>query len=105
MSTAAESRRSGEPDTFSMSQGEQHAARIAQKAVNTTLESEEIVEVVGRMGEPVEDILEVADERDASYLVIGGRKRTPVGKAVFGSATQSVLLHADRPVVTAMADE
>jgi nucleotide-binding universal stress UspA family protein len=95
----------GEADSYSMIQGEQHAARIARRVVDGTLESGEGVDIVGRVGKPVEEILAVADERNARYLVIGGRKRTPVGKAVFGSITQSVLLHADRPVVTVMSEE
>ncbi|QRV13933.1 universal stress protein [Haloterrigena salifodinae] len=46
-----------------------------------------------------DDVLEAADERDADAIVLGGRRRSPVGKAVFGSLTQSVILTSDRPVV------
>lgn len=55
---------------------------------------------VGRVGDPGEEILRLAEEVDARYLVIGGRKRTPAGKALFGSIAQRVILDADRPVVT-----
>lgn len=94
----------GEVDTYSLVQGEQHAARVARKVVGETIESGEGVDVLGRIGRPVEEILAVADEREARYIVIGGRKRTPVGKAVFGSITQSVLLDSIRPVVTVMSE-
>ncbi len=57
---------------------------------------------VGLIGQPAAEILEYADEVDARYLVIGGQKRSPVGKALFGSTTQKVLLGAERPVVTIM---
>ncbi len=57
---------------------------------------------VGRVGDPAEEVLGYADEVGANYLVIGGRSRSPVGKALFGSVTQSVLLDADRPVVTVL---
>lgn len=60
-------------------------------------------EPVGRVGDPAEEILDHAQKVDARYIVIGGRSRSPVGKALFGSVTQSVLLDADRPVVTVMA--
>ena len=50
-------------------------------------------------GDTVEDILSMADRYDVDAIVLGGRKRSPAGKAIFGSVTQSVILEADRPVV------
>lgn len=32
-------------------------------------------------------------------IVLGGRKRSPAGKAIFGSVTQAVIRESDRPVV------
>ena len=55
-------------------------------------------EMVRRHGEPAEEIVEYADEVDADQIVITGRKRSPVGKAVFGSVIQQVVLETDRPV-------
>lgn len=59
-------------------------------------------EPVGRMGDPAEEVLTYAESVDASYLVVGGRSQSPVGKALFGSVTQSVLLDSDCPVLTVM---
>ncbi|MCL9818140.1 universal stress protein [Natronocalculus amylovorans] len=54
---------------------------------------------VGRIGIVDEEVLEYAEEIDASYIVIGGRQRSPIGKALFGSEAQSILLSAPCPVV------
>lgn len=50
-------------------------------------------------GPPTEGITELAEEIDADEIVMGGRKRSPAGKVLFGSVTQSILLDADLPVV------
>lgn len=57
-------------------------------------------EAVGLMGDPADEIVEYANEHGASYLVLAGRNRSPVGKALFGSVVQSVLLSASCPVVS-----
>jgi nucleotide-binding universal stress UspA family protein len=44
-------------------------------------------------------VLAVVDRSDAELLVIGARRRSPVGKFLLGSATQSMILHADVPVL------
>lgn len=54
---------------------------------------------VGLVGDPASQLLRYGDEVDAEYLVVSTRKRSRVGKALFGSVTQSLLLNADRPVV------
>ena len=50
-------------------------------------------------GEAAEEILRVADETDASVIVIGLRRRSPVGKLFMGSSAQRILLDATRPVL------
>lgn len=57
-------------------------------------------EVVGIVGDVGKKIVEYADEHNARYIVMGGRERSPVGKALFGSVTQFVLRNTERPVVT-----
>lgn len=55
--------------------------------------------------ETVENILRHAEEGDVDAIVLGGRKRSPAGKAIFGSVTQSVILNTDRPVVVTGSTE
>lgn len=51
-------------------------------------------------GEDAADvILDLAQEKAASTIVIGVRRRSPVGKLLLGSASQRILLEADCPVV------
>lgn len=81
------------------------AADVAREIVEETLPSDTSFEVRGEVGDPAEVILDVAEEVDASFLVVGGRKRTPVGKALFGSVSQSLLLNANCPVVSVLEEE
>jgi nucleotide-binding universal stress UspA family protein len=50
-------------------------------------------------GDAADEVLRVAQEADASVIVIGMRKRSPVGKLLMGSSAQRILLDADRPVL------
>jgi nucleotide-binding universal stress UspA family protein len=55
--------------------------------------------LVRRHGDPADEILEYAHEGAVDLIVMGGRKRSPVGKALFGSVSQAVLLNTELPVV------
>ena len=53
--------------------------------------------------DPAEDLIAVAEEVDADLIVIGLRRRTPVGKLIMGSNAQSILLDAACPVLAVKA--
>jgi len=77
---------------------------VEAEQVRTRLRDEGFsVEVLREHGDVTKKILEVADRIDADLIAMGGRKQTRVGKVIFGSTTQSVMLEADRPVMVTMS--
>lgn len=54
--------------------------------------------VRGEVGETVDGVLRGARAVDADRIIVGGRRRSPTGKAVFGSTAHRLLMHADCPV-------
>jgi len=53
--------------------------------------------------EAAEDLISVAEASSADLIVIGLRRRTPVGKLILGSNAQRVLLDAHCPVLAVKA--
>ncbi len=58
-------------------------------------------ELRGEQAEPAAFVLETADDIDADLICVGGRTRSPVGKVLFGSVSQQIILEADLPVLVA----
>ncbi|WP_048076321.1 universal stress protein, partial [Halorubrum sp. AJ67] len=56
-------------------------------------------------GDPADELLAAAADVDADAICVSGRKRSPTGKAVFGSTTQALVLNAERPVLTVPGPE
>ena len=55
--------------------------------------------------DPADDLVNVATELKADIIVIGLRRRSPVGKLILGSNAQRVLLDAPCPVLAVKANE
>ncbi len=55
--------------------------------------------------DPADDLIAVANEVEADFIVIGLRRRTPVGKLILGSNAQRILLEAPCPVLAVKAEE
>ena len=64
----------------------------------------EIRQVI-RLSDIADDLIAVAAEVDADFIVIGLRRRSPLGKLILGSSAQRVLLDAPCPVLAVKSGE
>lgn len=80
---------------------EQEIERQAAELRGMGLEVE--VRQLVRGNDPAEDLIDVASESDADLIVIGLRRRTPVGKLILGSNAQRILLDAPCAVLAVKA--
>ncbi|GAB3312185.1 universal stress protein [Haloplanus salinarum] len=62
------------------------------------------VELAEARHPPADGILEIAAEFDVDHIAMGTHRRSPTGKALFGSVAQQVLLDADVPVTVVNAE-
>jgi nucleotide-binding universal stress UspA family protein len=90
----------GEPDPDEVAERHTTIRRLARSLDERDVD----VDVRGAVGEHGETIVDLADAVGADLVVVGGRRRTPAGKAVFGSTAQTVLLSAPCPVTFVRGD-
>jgi len=76
--------------------------RIRERLAAAGVEHE--VRQLVRGFEPSEDLISIAEAVDAELIVIGLRRRSPVGKLILGSNAQRILLDAKCPVLAVKAD-
>ena len=58
------------------------------------------IEMTGGSASPAEEIIKYADQHAIDEIVIGLRKRSQLGKMLFGSTSRQVILEARCPVLT-----
>ena len=80
-------------------EGEELVAELGGRGVSAAFELER------SPSRAAETLVEAAREQEAEMVVIGIRRRSPVGKLVLGSVSQDVLLGVDCPVVAVKGPE
>lgn len=94
-------------ETFSETYTEEMAEQVPEtdripSSVDTAvdiLDSTDIKHTVHeRSGSPAKEILKIADELDSDIIILGVGGQSAVGKVLFGSVAQAVILSSDRPV-------
>jgi nucleotide-binding universal stress UspA family protein len=90
-------------DDKEAAQHEQELAEVRAELDKEGIEHE--VRQLVRGNEPADDLIAVAEEIGADFIVIGLRRRTPVGKLIMGSNAQRILLEAPCPVLAVKAEE
>jgi nucleotide-binding universal stress UspA family protein len=76
-------------------------------AVRSVLDTSDVpyeIRQLVRGFEPAEDLISIAEASGAELIVIGLRRRSPVGKLILGSNAQRILLDAHCPVLAVKAD-
>jgi nucleotide-binding universal stress UspA family protein len=98
------SRRGGrDPDPNDASDADAELEAVHAELTEAGLEHE--VRQVIRGTDPADDLIKVAVEVAAEFIVIGLRRRSPVGKLILGSSAQRVLLDAPCPVLAVKSGE
>jgi len=70
------------------------ADRLTERGIDAEIRIE-------RSENPATTINSIAVDHNVDNILIGGRKQSPIGKVLFGSTTQAVLLNSNIPVTVA----
>ena len=83
--------------------GEELAAEVLAEVAELAPEVVTRVELV--QGRPVDAVVEIADELDARYIVVGHRQRSLLAEMFSGSVLEGVMSLTTRPVVAVQVPE
>lgn len=76
---------------------EAELAEVEERLARAGVEHE--IRQLVRGNDPSEDLISLAESERADLIVIGLRRRSPVGKLILGSNAQRILLDAPCPVL------
>lgn len=86
-------------ETYTREEAQDGATQLARGMGREILTQFDVeYEAAGYLGDRADKILEAAEQHGCDHIFLTGRQRSPTGKAIFGDATQNVLLNFDGPV-------
>lgn len=101
VNSAGDSRDAAVGEDASTDDDELNRVRDQLSGAGVTAETRQLV----RGMDVAEDLIAVAEETGADFIVIGLRRRSPVGKLILGSHAQRILLDAPCPVLAVKAED
>ena len=84
---------------------EDSAAEAASAVAASAFPEDVATTAIGVVGRIPDAVFDIADEHDCGHVFLTGRKRSPVGKALFGDLGQQVLLEFDGPVTIVTVED
>lgn len=89
----------------SVAEFEEYATEAASSVAESTFPADISTTAIGVVGGIPNAVLDIAGEYDIDHVFLSGRKRSPVGKALFGDLAQQVILEFDGPVTIVTTDD
>ncbi len=90
---------------FDNEDGDMESVEAVTEARSILEEAGIEVSMEGVGGDPPMAILDTAARYEADCICVAGRKRSPTGKALFGSVTQDVIMGTDRSTLVCSVNE
>ncbi|ADJ16007.1 universal stress protein [Halalkalicoccus jeotgali] len=90
---------------FDNEDGDIESVEAVSEARSILEEADVGVTTEGIGGETAMALLDTAERYDADCICVAGRKRSPAGKAIFGSVTQDVIMGTQRPTLVCSREE
>lgn len=83
-------------ETYTREEAQEGATQLARDIGREILSEFDVeYEAAGYLGDRAEKTIEAAEQHNCDHIFLTGRQRSPAGKALFGDATQKVVLNFD----------
>lgn len=77
---------------------------VVREAAEVLRDADVKLTVAAEVGPPAETVIDYVETHSVDHVVVGGRRRSPAGKALLGSVSQSILLGVDVPCTIMLSE-